>query len=87
MDSPRPGPVQLQARVAAWSLRSPLYCPFLRPILGDGPWSYGSQPSCRLPSGRVRGIAPREFERFCVAGRYHDCAGYQFWRQSVPRLP
>lgn len=69
--------------VEEFRLRSPLYCPFLLPILADGPWSCTSQPACRLPSGQVRGIARCELERLCVNGRYHECPGYRFWRGAV----
>ena len=89
MDALPVGALQLHWRegpVEEFRLRSPLYCPFLLPILVDGTWSYSSQPSCRLPSGELRGISACEFERFCVAGRYYDCPGYRFWRQSAPLL-
>jgi len=59
-----------------WTRR---YCPFLLP-------GTVGQRFCRLPTGQVRSLSPRDLREFCE-GRYHECPGYRFWSGASSRLP
>jgi hypothetical protein len=55
-------------------------CPFLVRVPGGR-----VAPTCRLPSGRVRSLSPRDLREFCE-GRYHDCPGYRFSTDASSEL-